>query len=205
MAAYRGKNWQTVSWPDGKKTGMILIGRVDGRHLQAQVAHFVREIDRFKRNAVRNKNRQAVRAHKRTFNPEFMGRSKTYSGPSVIEAERDHGPVISALESELRKIGFSVANDRIRDLYVLSRSGSIRILFEAKTDLATSSIYSAVGQLMLHGAAELEEPRLVFVVPEEPQSRLVIPLRKLGIELLRYRWSGDSPIFRQLRKLLRGA
>lgn len=47
VAAYRGKNWQTVTWPDKKETEMIVIGRVDGTHLQGQVAHSIREIDRF--------------------------------------------------------------------------------------------------------------------------------------------------------------
>ena len=55
VAAYHEKNWQQVIWPDKKETEMIVIERVDGAHLQDQIAHFVGEIDRFKRSAVAGK------------------------------------------------------------------------------------------------------------------------------------------------------
>ena len=64
-----------------------------------------------------------------------------------------------------------VANDVPRDLYVFSFKGRVRMLFEAKTDLSTSSIYGAVGQLMLHAAVEPKEPRLIFVAPGTPKPK----------------------------------
>jgi hypothetical protein len=202
VAAYRGKNWQRVVWPDKLETEMIVIGRVDSAHLQDQVAHFVREIDRFKRSAVAGTGSTQAQKHKSTFSPEFSGRRKSYSANTEIESQCDHGPLISALAEELQKYRIRVANDVPRDLYVLSTQGRIRMLFEAKTNLSTSSIYGAVGQLMLHGAAEPKEPRRVFVAPGTPELATRRALRKLGIEVLTYKWDDDNPKFLNLRKLL---
>ena len=203
VATYRGKNWQTVTWPDKKETEMILIGHLDGSHLQSQVAHFVREIDRFKRVAVAEGSQASSQKRKSVFCPEFMGRRKTYVSQGEIEAQCDHGPIISALARELRKRGLTVGNDTFRDIYVLSRQGRVQTLFEAKTSLSTSSIYGAVGQLMLHAAAEPKEPRRVFVAPGTPKSKTQVALRKLGIEVLTFKWAGSHPKFLNLSKLLK--
>ena len=202
VAAYRGKNWQRVIWPDKKETEIIVIGRVDGAHLQDQIAHFVGEIDRFKRTAVTGKSSPHKRNQKSAFNPEFSGRRKSYSTHAEIESQCDHGPLISALAEELQRRGIAVANDVPRDLFVPSSKGRVRLLFEAKTDLSTSSVYGAVGQLMLHGAAEPKEPRRIFVAPGTPKAATLRALKKLGIEILTYRWDGDSPAFMNLGQLL---
>jgi hypothetical protein len=202
VAAYRSRNWQRVAWPDKKETELIVIGRVDGAHLQDQIAHFVAEIDRFKKIAVTGERSARARHQKSRFSPDFSGRRKSYSTHAEIESQCDHGPLISALEGELQKHGIKAANDVPRDLYVLSSKGRVRMLFEAKTDLSTSSIYGAVGQLMLHGAAEPKEPRRIFVAPGTPKPETVLALKKLGIEVLTYRWDGDSPTFLNLTRLL---
>ncbi len=48
VAFYRGTNWQTVRWPDGRITRMIVAGRLDDPQLPAQIAAFVGEVSRFK-------------------------------------------------------------------------------------------------------------------------------------------------------------
>jgi hypothetical protein len=202
VAAYRGKNWHTVTWPDKQETEMIVIGRIDGAHLQDQIAHFVREIDRFKRSAVAGGSQTSSHKRKSIFSPEFMGRWKTYKTSSEVESQCDHGLVISALADELRKRGLLFGKDAPRDLYILSPKGHIRTLFEAKTELATSSVYGAVGQLMLHAAAEPKVPRRVFVAPGIPTPKTQLALNKLGIEVLTYQWNGSHPKFLNLKQLL---
>jgi hypothetical protein len=86
VAAYRGKNWQTVTWPDNKQTEMIVIGRIDGAHLQSHIANFIREIDRFKKSAVGSRSHIQSPKHKSTFSPEFLGPRKSYVAEGEIEA-----------------------------------------------------------------------------------------------------------------------
>ncbi|MBZ5539845.1 MAG: hypothetical protein LAN61_04905 [Acidobacteriia bacterium] len=202
VAAYRGKNWNTVIWPDKKETEMIVIGRVDGAHLQGQIAHFVSEIDRFKKSAMGRKSPTKSQKQKSTFSLEFMGRRKAYAIHNEIEGECDHGPVISALADALQKRGLRCANDIPRDLYTFSSTGHIQMLFEAKTDLSTASVYCAIGQLMFHAAAEPKEPRRVFVAPGTPTPKTKFALKKLGIEILSYKWDGGRLRFLNLGELL---
>ena len=202
VSFYRGKNWQTVLWPDDKETEMIVIGRVDGARLQEQIAHFVREIERIKKLAVKGKRLRERAKKQAKFRPEFSGRRKSYSIKGAIESQCDHGLIISALERELREnYGLKSANDR-RDLFVVSK-GRMKMLFEAKTDLSTSSIYSAIGQLMFHSTREVREPRKIFVVPDEPTPTTAKALEKLGIEVLSYEWRKAAPTFLNLGQLIR--
>jgi len=203
VAGYRGKNWHTVIWPDMKETEMIVIGRVDGARIQDHIAHFVGEIRRFKKSAVAGTGQVDLRKRKPTFNPEFLGRRKAYKTQSEIESQCDHGVVISALADELTKRGFAVANDVHRDLYIPSSKDQMRVLFEAKTDQSTSSIYGAVGQLMLHAAPQAKKPRQVFVAPGMPKRPTMLALNKLRIEVLAYKWGGSRPHFLNLTRLFR--
>jgi hypothetical protein len=68
------------------------------------------EIDRFKKSAVRNKSLNQSHKHKATFSPEFLGRRKTYVVQGEIEAQCDHGPLISALAEELMKRSLCVGD-----------------------------------------------------------------------------------------------
>jgi hypothetical protein len=86
-------------------------------------------------------------------------------------AECYHGLLIEALAKELEERNLKYGNDRLRDLFVVSAKGKVQILFEAKTDLGTSSVYSAVGQLMLHGAAEKLAPKRILVIPGSPKPK----------------------------------
>jgi hypothetical protein len=68
-------------------------------------------------------------------------------------------------------------------------------LFEVKPDTSTTSIYSAVGQLLIHSVAQASQPKLVFVTPEELSIQTRNKLKKIGIDVLGYRWVDDEPDF----------
>jgi|GEM_PF-1554754 len=119
------------------------------------------------------------------FRPEFFG-TKTYAPPkSPIVADCTHGLVVNALAEALSKQGIRYGRDIFRDLYIYEQN-SIQILFEVKTDLETSSIYGAIGQLMLHGSAEEQKPVLVALLPGKPNERTERAFDKLGIHCLTY-------------------
>ena len=138
-----------------------------------------------------------------TFSPEFAGERAPYEASGSVRAEAQHGVVVNALSEELERMGFTVGNDRLRDLYVLTGKGRVSILFEAKTDVTTSSVYAAIGQLMLHGAAQRRVPRRVLVLPGKPDRPTRAALERLGLELLPYAWEGEEPRFEGLDELLR--
>lgn len=69
------------------------------------------------------------------------------------------------------------------------------MLFEVKTDTNTTSIYTGLGQLMLHGAREDVSPRRILVVPGEPDATTREALMRLGVSVLSYTWKDSSPEF----------
>jgi hypothetical protein len=88
-------------------------------------------------------------------------------------------------------------------LFVVSNRGQVQILFEAKTDTGTSSIYGGVGQLMLHGVAESSVPMRVLVLPGAPKLKTRLALKKLGIEVLTYSQQHDGFGFARLDRVLK--
>jgi hypothetical protein len=209
LSNYRGAR-ETVAWPDGKKSEVIVIGRIDGKRLAAQVANFVREVQRFKTSAGRGEppaeaQQEPTPPVKPEFNEEFSGQRRGYLVRSIIEANCDHGPIVSALARALQAIGFKVANDKNRDLYVAGRNGEMKALFEAKTDVSTGTIYQAIGQLLYHSASQNPPPTLVMVLPATPAAITKRVLERLQIKVLVFGWQEHQPTFNNLTEIIEEA
>lgn len=202
VAALGGEQMEPVTWPDGKETEVFIIGRVDGDRVPEQIRDFVVQVKEFKDAAVRGDRNLRSRALNQLFKPEFEGPRKGYSIAGTIESRCDHGPVVNALRRLLRCRFDRVGRDQERDLFVLSPRGRTTHLFEAKTDTSSSSIYSAVGQLLIHGAATSPSPRKILVVPGKPKERTQKALTSLGIQVLSYSWKNGKPKFRNLERVL---
>jgi hypothetical protein len=91
------------------------------------------------------------------FSPEFPGKRKSFVVEGAVEAIATHGLVVGALAEQLNALSLVPHNDRHRDLF-LGSSGAPTHLFEIKTDVTPYSVYTGVGQLMLHGAAKAQAP-----------------------------------------------
>ena len=165
------------------------------RHIQ----FFVREVERIKGLAYpphdfASTNKEVAEEVKiEDVGEEFEG-TKTYTVTRKIEAACDHGIIVNRLRRRLRKQGYSTGKDRFRDLYV-HRDGRITSLFEVKPDTATTSICSAVGQLLIHSLGQASRPRLVFVAPEELSAETRHRLKTIGIDVLGYCGANGEPDF----------
>jgi hypothetical protein len=103
----------------------------------------------------------------------------------------------------LQEGGLEVGNDQNRDLYVADRDGRTELLFEAKTDVSTSSVYQAIGQLIFHSVTHEPQPKLVLVLPASPDVATNRVLDRLNIRVLAFQWEKDKPIFLNLQEVLR--
>lgn len=84
------------------------------------------------------------------FTPEFEGPRKKYKLTSAIESQCDHGTVVNALHADLKALGFAAYKTSKIDLFLADDTANITHLLEVKTDQNTTSLYQAVGQVMLH-------------------------------------------------------
>lgn len=192
---------------DGFFKEVTIIGNLKDKKLPYQIKNFVYEVARIKdlltsRNEKPKQEDNALDKINKKFNEEFAG-IKEYKTPKrTIIATANHGIVVNALKQKIEDKGFLVANNQQRDLYIYNKSSKIETVFEVKTSLSSQSIYTAVGQLYVNSARLEPLPRLIYVIPEQPNENLSITLKKLNIEILVYYWKNDKPYFKNLNKLI---
>ncbi|HEX8600448.1 MAG TPA: hypothetical protein VF952_18265 [Chloroflexia bacterium] len=186
-------NWKVIKWPDGKETSALLIGPIDEPLFRQQVAWFVAEVAEFKRRVASGNKPVSLPFPEPSFTPEFSGWRTSYVLNKTIASQCNHGLVVSALREALTSQGYKVSNDRARDLFVNGPDGNMYVLFEAKTDLSSSSIYEGIGQLMFHGARQSATLRRVLVLPGIPNSATMEVLSRLNIEVLQYELGSNGP------------
>jgi len=208
LSNYRGTR-ETVVWPNGKESEVIVLGRIDGERFAVQIANFIREVQRFKatvagggESVVGTEQPPLSSPAEPQFNQEFSGQRRGYRARSEIEARCDHGLIVNALASALQAMGLEVANDQNRDLYVPACNGHMKTLFEAKTDVTTSTIYQAIGQLLYHSVTQISPPKLVMVLPATSDVATKRVLDRLQIRVLVFDWQNQQPVFRNLNNII---
>lgn len=150
----------------------------------------------------RSKTRAEPMALLSAYVDEFSGETKStqpvMSGTRVVK----HGAIVSALWKALGG-GENLRKSQAIDLAAL-RDGSVD-LFEVKTSASTQSVYTAVGQLLIHGEAIKSRlglrVRRYLVLPELPREDFIKAIRlELGGEIIRYREKGSSYVFTGLNE-----
>ena len=204
---YRG-NSETVHIPTRNRSIPVVdLGPVTSKMFPSRIALFTQEVARIKKGISDGDPIQTF-PDVGGFTPEFSGKRSGYSPKKSIEAMANHGLVVNALAAAIIKAGHEIGNDQQRDMFIVHRGkekkrGTARLtLFEVKTDVSSTSIYQGVGQLMMNGLARESQTNLILVVPGEPTPETEDGLKKLGIDILSYKWSGNKPKFTNLDDVL---
>lgn len=128
---------------------------------------------------------------------EFFGESTT--NPPVVSGARivKHGAIVAALHKALGG-GDNLRKSQAVDLAAI-RSGTVD-LFEVKTSASTQDVYTAVGQLLIHGegiSTLLDMPvRRFMVLPQNPRDDFLKPIsEELGAKIIIYHEKADSYLF----------
>ena len=174
---------------------VVNLGQIDSPKLPSRIARLVREVKRIK-------NISTVSPIPGKFTPEFSGQKRGYSLAGTIDATADHGFVVDELMKAVKAAGHEPFNDQQRDLFVAGANGRMATLFEIKTDVSTTNIYQAVGQLMLNGYSQQPEVEKVLVIPQKPSEKTEQALHKLDIKVLTYDWKENKPVIPSLDGLL---
>jgi hypothetical protein len=190
----------TVDWPD-RKTKAIPIGRINDPNLPGKMAAFVRQVAAFKHGPIAAKRISNTERDALDFQAEFAGRYLLHVSLNK-RVQREHGQVVNSLRKLLEDLDYHVGNDKHRDLVLSRRGKRWRALFEAKTATRNSSIYTGVGQLLIHSLVGPKIHRLVMVLPQRPRGRMVKILEHWGIAVLIYRKRGREIRFPNLDEIL---
>lgn len=170
----------------------LIVMPVEGAGASASAVRYVAFVDKFKQ-AVRNDeiNTPAFRATQKRyeeFYAEGRGQRKGKRA-SIIDYLSRHGEVVDALqmwrEAASMPRGGRIVKNVLIDMGV-AVGGSLVEVFEVKTSAQRQLIYTALGQLMIHG--ESPDCRRVMLLPEKEilADDLAEALTRLGIELMRF-------------------
>ncbi|EOG7704959.1 hypothetical protein ACLINR_004494 [Vibrio parahaemolyticus] len=139
----------------------------------------------------RKKTLELSEAGARYFSSEFSGKKKVKPSASA-EANVIHGYIVDQLKVfvEENYENSVVFNTQKIDL-AIDLKGSITTIFEVKTSPDTQSIYTAVGQLFMHGVG-IPDVNKVIVLPETLDNETTVNcLNELGIEVLLFSIDND--------------
>lgn len=188
-----------VSVQDSKgriRLGLIVTALIKGE-VDSSVSRFVNRVAKFK-SAVRS-GEVAVSGEKTEssyvdYYKEFSGKKKGQRRRELEYLSR-HGDVVDELAAWASRYG-QTGDRLVKNAYIdlgIELRGRLIALFEVKTCTGRQNLYTAIGQLTVHGSRDRGLKRYV-VVPSDG----VIPndirtcLRKVEIELLTYRIMGDE-------------
>ena len=117
------------------------------------------------------KREVAILGKLRAYLKEHSGRGSR-KAVAAGEVDVQHGAIVDALALQLGRDGLEVKNSRAIDLAVVGGKGVD--LFEVKTSVGTQSLYTSIGQLVIHSAAigrdENFQVRRNLVLPKMPPS-----------------------------------
>lgn len=174
-----------------------------------QLVSFVKEIKKIKEilkeQSISGSNEGKARKPMlmKKYTAEFWGKRKVYLKKGKIESECDHGIIVDALKNEL-ETNFGFKGRCTSNGYVdlgLDKKGKPLAIFEFKTSCGSQSIYTAVGQLLLHSNSLKTNPYKFAVLPDDFDKETEGDLRLLNITTIRYKWQGKKVKFLNLNTI----
>ena len=189
-----------VNDTDGRSTLAFPVAQIGSARLVEQIAEFAWKVKKFKDIRSASKTTKTTT----TFggaDEEFEG-SKNVSALSGYMSYCDHGIIRNRLADLIAATGRTVDRDQPRDLLV-GKSDPLDVEFEIKTSADSQSIFTAVGQLLLHNY-ERPANRLVAVLPDPIAQKKRKAIESLDIDVVTYRWTTTQIQFNGLDKIIPG-
>lgn len=196
--AWSGARLFEVMDSSGRIKEGILVMPIKGIKATRPAIRYIDAIVNFKQavrdGALASADFQKKKNQFNNFFPEPRGRRQGQRSGEIDYLSR-HGEVVDALYSwrntnRLPKSG-RIVKDRLIDLGVAIEEELIEV-YEVKTSATRTNIYTAIGQLMTHGVSK--NCRRVLVLPDHEiiTSDLGQALKRLNIELLKFKLDEES-------------
>lgn len=182
---------EAVDSSGGIREGVIVMP-VEGSAATRAAIRYIGTIARFKlavrAGEISSSEFQRKQKELNDFYTEARGR-RTGTRKSEIDYLSRHGEVVDAINDWRRSSpmpkGARIVKSVLIDMGVACGLELIEV-FEVKTSSARQDIYSAIGQLMVHGAAQNCRRVIVLPLKDAIARDLKESLQRLGIELLQF-------------------
>lgn len=197
--AWCGLSPQTIIDSNGDSREAVLVMPIEGKGATRPLIAYIAKVIGFK-NAVRSGKHLSREVQKRRkvlgdYFREASGRRQGRRTIGEIDYVSRHGDVVDALANWLTKTrllkGERLTKDALIDLGI-KRGGKLIELYEVKTSVVRSALYTAIGQLAVH--AVTKDCKLFVVLPadETLAPDLVAGLERNSIETIGFRLTEDS-------------
>lgn len=190
---FAGMDEITASTSNGERRGLV-IGNVRDPNLAALIWNYVLLVKEFKERAVTGTlpHQDANDTGDPSYDPEYWGQK---SGKRVtFDYIAYHGLVVHQLRRELeakRTVDERIGNSRLIDLYV--QKGPERVaVYEVKTSVDRQSLYTGIGQLLVHGSSGTVKRILLLPAEESLPHDVASAIAELGIEARRFEIEGEG-------------
>mgnify|MGYP003620596669 FL=1 len=152
---------------------LIVSFKLAVRNNELNSADFLKKVDDFK-----------------DYYSEFYGR-KIGTRSKEIDYVSWHGAVVDALSNWITQ-NTLINNQRlVKNVYIdlgVEINGSLKDLYEVKTNISRNSIYTGIGQLMFHSVTiEGCTKNLVIPASEDLSQDIKLILENLNIKIIRYK------------------
>ncbi len=189
----------------GKTRLGIIVTPIKSKRIGVHLASFAQTVVDFKQ-AVVDGDVDGPSAHKtkKTYSDYFREFSGKKKGQRAREYEFDcrHGDIVHAL-SEWRKTHISsrrsspiecIIKNVYIDLGITDASGKLMELYEVKTNTDRQTLYTAIGQIMVHEPVGVESLRRFVVLPNHSEipNDVDRAIKRLKIQILRFEMTDDS-------------
>lgn len=198
---WSSKRLEQVMAPHGGDRFGIIVSEIDGANLSANVSSFVHSVIDFKAAVTAGEHAAIAEAEVgfsyKDYFKEFSGRKKGVRKNEVEYITR-HGDIVHVLSSWVLKsreeFGLKIIKNAYIDLGVQDEEGSLIELYEVKTNASRQTLYTAIGQLLVHGNQAGMDVKKVIVIPkgEVISNDILGTLKALSIGIILFELLGQS-------------
>lgn len=179
---------------DGVERFGIIVSELDDENLSFNVSSFVQSVIDFKAAVVSGEalaiETESNGSSYQSYFKEFSGQKKG-SRKKEFEYITRHGDIVHALSewvfnSGTKEVGLRVVKNAFIDLGLVDGNGVLRELYEVKTSSSRQTLYTAIGQLMVHQGNSKECVKKYVVLPkgEVVSHDIREAFTTMGIEML---------------------
>lgn len=198
--AWSGEKPVEVFDSEGKARYGVLVMPIEGVSVTRSAIRYVEKIANFK-EAVRDGKTNTLDFKQKEkqfsdFYAEARGRRKGTRTRDFDYVSR-HGEVVDALHAWRKAAGLTKGTRLVKNVLIdlgVSASGNLTEVYEVKTSALRPDVYTAIGQLLVHGIAKNCKRTIVLPHSGNLASDLEQALIRNAIEIVRFKLTADAAL-----------
>lgn len=177
----------------------IIVTPLSGTNISSNVERFVQTVANFKQGVRRGEidvgATDSIQQELGGYSREFSGKKSGRRKKREFEYITRHGDIVHKLAQsrETKGVGHRT-NNTFLDLGIINAHGKLLEVHEVKTNSERQTLYTAIGQIMVHSGDDTKDIRKYLVLPKDsriPQD-VKSTIKRLRISILHFEIENDQ-------------